>query len=373
MRTRFGKGFKRWQLPVLFGIGVILLASLIGSILLFEPDPEESRPKIGLIILGDINQPGWNASHYQGLREACDTLKLELLVRDKVPEWSGQCPERIRELVSEGCSMIFLCSYAYAAEAIETVEAFPHIAFAAISSEVHAHNMASYFLRIYQARYLEGILAAMSSKNHVLGYITAMPNAEVNRSLNAFALGAQSVDPNVRVIAAFMGSWNDSKKEETFVRRMVLECGCDIFSYHQDDSTVAKVALSEGIDVVGFNTRFDDANDHLLTSIVCQWNTFYFDIIRRFMKGEFNAFRNNWLGMDQGAVGFSGFSRRVSPEIRAHLKQVKNQLEHNSKLIFRGPIYDREGNLRCEEGEIVSEDVLLERLDWQVKGVEIFE
>ena len=373
MLTRIATRLKRWQLPLLFGITVILLVTIIGSILFFEPEPTKTLPKVGMIILGDIKQPGWNASHYEGLREACEILQVDLLVRDNVPEWSGLCPERIRELAGLGCSMIFLCSYSYAAESLETIKAFPHIAFATNSAEHHAHNITSYFVRIYQARYLEGMLAAMCSKNHILGYVAAMPNAEVNRGLNAFTLGAQSVDADVRVIVAFTGAWDDSKKEESLVRRMILERGCDVFSYHQDDQTVPRIALAEGVDVIGFNTRFDEDNDHLLTSIVCQWNTFYYNIIRRFMKGELNFSKNNWLGMDQGAVSLASFSRRVTPEMRRKLKRVKNELEMNTRVIFQGPLYDRQGQLRCGEWEIVSDDTLLERIDWQVKGVEIFE
>lgn len=373
MRSPIAKHFKRWQLPVLLGLTAILLTVIILSILMFEPAPKETRPKIGLIILGDIEQPGWNASHYEGLREACNALHLELLVRDKVPEWSGQCPDRIRELVDQGCSLIFLCSYAYAAECLETVKAYPHVSFVTNSSEAHAHNMASYFVRIYQARYLEGMLAAMSSKSNALGYIAAMPNAEVNRGLNAYALGAQSIKPDIRVFAAFTGSWENPKLEETLVRRLILERGCDVFGYQQDDQAVPRAALSEGVNVIGFNASFDENNDHLLTTIVCEWHTFYYNIIRRFMKNELTVFKNNWLGMDQGSVTLSGFSKRVTPEMRKHVKQVKNELEYNTRIIFRGPIYDREGQLRCEEGEIVSDDVLLERIDWQVKGVEIFE
>ena len=172
---------------------ILILIPFIILLIDYSREFEEKSTKIGFIILGDINEPGWNKSHYEGIKAACEKYGIELLVRDKVKENSGQCTETIKELAANGAGMIFLASYSYTIEAQNLVKEYPNIAFATNSAEVHAKNMTAYFVRVYQARYLSGILAGLKTKTNVVGYVAAMSNSEVNRQINAFTLGVKRV------------------------------------------------------------------------------------------------------------------------------------------------------------------------------------
>ncbi len=362
---------KSVKASVLLGAGLCLLVLITFLIYRFDTDllPQEAPKKIGFIILGDVKKPGWNGSHYQGIKSACEKLGLTLLVRDRVEDNSGQCPEAIRELAGENVGMIFLCSYAYAAEAKDVMKEYKDIAFATVSFETRARNLTSCFVRMYQGRYLAGVLAGMKTKSGVIGYVAAIPNDEVCRGLNAFTIGARKMNPGVRVVVAWTGDWANPAVEKEKARRLIKEAGADILTYHQDEKAVPDAAEAAGVDFIGYNEVLTGYSEHNLTSIVCHWDIYYEDILRRYLKGELSSLRNSWIGMDRDAVGLAEYSRKVTHEERSFLRQVRQRLGSGQEPIFSGILYDREGNLRCREGETISDDALLNHMDWLVQGV----
>ena len=352
-------------------ITFLVLIPLIMLIFNFMQTFEERREKIGFIILGDIQVPGWNKSHYDGIKAACEEFGVELLVRDKVKENSGQCPAAIKELAENGAGMIFLASYSYSIEVQNLVGDYPQIAFATNSAEVHAKNMTAYFVRMYQARYLSGALAGMKTKSNVVGYVAAMPNTEVRRGINAFALGVQRTNPNAKVLVMWTGAWQDEATETAHAKRLIA-AGADVLTYHQDEAAAADVAEAAGVDYIAYNELLHDRSEHYLTSIVCHWDLYYSDMIQRYLKGEINSVKNHWLGIDRGAVTLSDYSPAVDEDTVARLDSLKQDLI-NGNMIFAGKISDNAGNVRCETGEAISDDTLLEDVGWLVKGVEVIE
>ncbi|MBQ7585895.1 MAG: BMP family ABC transporter substrate-binding protein [Desulfovibrionaceae bacterium] len=363
-----------YQFPGAFlvGITITLLAAILATILLFDPVPEKSKPKIGFIILGDVNAPGWNASQYQGIKKASDKLGAELIYRDNVKENTGQCPLAIKELAELGCKMIFLCSYSYSKEARDCLEAYPHLAFATNSAEVHTRNMTAYFVRLYQARFLAGALAGLMTKTQSIGYVAAMENSEVNRGINAFVLGVKKTNPHAQVYVAFTQSWANQAVEEKLVTRLKHEAKVDVLTYHQDDLTVPKTAEKEGIYFIGYNTKLTGYSQLHLASILCRWDIYYYNMIQRFLKGELNTVKNHWLGIEYDAVSLEDFSTVVSKSMLKQISTLKDQLKDN-KLIFQDEIFDNKGILRCKKGEALSDDILLEKIDWLIEGVKVLD
>lgn len=348
-------------LAVLFVVAVFRLSA----------EPEAAPPKVGFIIPGDIRSPGWNASHYEGVRAACDARGAELLVRDRVLENTGACPAAVRELAEEGCGLILLASFGYPAEVRSLVEQYPNVSFAATSGPSSA-NMTAYFIRIYQARYLAGALAGMKTKSGVIGYVAARPNPEVNRGINAFALGAQRMNPNAKVVVAWTGGWEDPAKEAALAERLIREKGADLITYHQDDAAAAEAADRLGVDSIVFNASIPEGLTHALASIRCGWDIYYGDILHRYMKGELNAVKNHWIGIDRNTVSIAELSPEVTTNMRTTLEALQHELVLD-KLIFTGPLYDNQGVLRCGEGAAISDDSLQENIDWLLQGVTILD
>ena len=360
------------RFKILFLLGGLTIFFIIFILIFdFENNQESTHDKIGFIILGDIQEAGWNASHYNGIKEACNQLRLELIYRDNVKENSGQCPLAIEELIAQGAGMIFLASFAYPDEVKDFVKKYPKISFATNSTKGYTRNMTSHFVRMYEGRYLCGALAGMRTKSNVIGYVAAIPTAEVNRGINAFTLGVQRVNPNAKVVVMWTGDWQDEKVEAAHTERLIKEVGADVLTYHQDEATTADVAEKFGVDFIGYNSLLEGYSDHCLTSQLCRWDIFYQDVIKRHLKGELNVIKNHWVGIQNNVIVLSDYSDLVTPEMRERISFLRQELM-SGMLIFSDEIYDNQGNLRCEKKEAISDDALLE-IDWLIKGVEVIE
>ena len=350
---------------------IVLVAAIVLSILQFGVPVREPRVKVGFVLLADRDDAGWNHSQYMGIRNACSELDMELLLRDHVPEYTGDCPRTVQELVSKGCKVIFLPSYGYLQEAHGIAEAHPEIEFCTNAADYRGKNIATYAIRIYQARYLAGILAGHQTKTGVIGYVAAMPNSEVNRGINAFALGVQHVNPTARVKVCWTGSWNDPEKEWAAVRKLQA-AQSDLIIYHVDNHIPAMAAEEAGMDFIGFHEALSGYSSHNLTSVVCNWDGAYLDVLQKFRRGERSDAYFFWNGLEQGMTGLSDYSDRVSWETQAEIEQERQGILAGRK-IFSGVIYDQQGRLRCQAGEAISDDALLRQMDWLVKGVDSLE
>ena len=358
------------QVILLVSAAVVLLAVIV--LIAATGTEKNTSHKIGLIITGEITDSGWNGVHYNGVLSACEKLGAELIVKESVTEGSGNCSAAIHELVEDGAKMIILSSYSYPEEAISTINSYPDVAFYAISSEYAADNLTSYFGRMYQARYLAGIVAGMQTQSGSVGYVAAMPNNEVNRGINAFALGVRSVNPDAVVYVSWTNSWDNEEIETKAAERLINDKSADVITYHQNQHYTAMTADKAGAYSIGYNAIADGLSDKYLTAAVWDWDTLYFQIIREFVQGQPNAVERRWFSIDSGVVSLSEFSPQVSDEARKAAEAAKNMLLSGND-VFYGPIYDNNGVLQCSEGEILSDETLLKNMDWFVEGVEIYD
>ena len=219
---------------------------------------------------------------------------------------------------------------------------FPDVFFINMASKSYTSNMATYFPRMYQGRYLSGALAGIRSTSGVIGYVAAMPNAEVLRGINAFLLGARRINPNARVVVAWTNSWEDPERERHLAER--------------------------GVDSIAFNAPVPKGAKHILASVSCRWDIFYQDLLRDYLKDELRVMRTSWIGVDRNAVLLTSLSSEITPEMRAKLDTIRLELV-NHMLIFRGPLYDNQNVLRCKADEAISDDTLLMDIDWLISGV----
>lgn len=344
----------------------------IVAVILFFGREEEQGTKIGFIMTGSVEEHGWNGMHYAGVKEACDKLGTALLVRENVQEFSGECIEAIRELAEEGAGMIILSSYGYSEEARDVVKEYPQIVFYVNSSEYHDVNMTSYFARMYQARYLAGIVAGKKTINGKIGYVAAMENNEVNRGINAFALGVRRVNPDAEVVVSWSGEWDNEEKEKQAAYDLIHEEQADVLTCHQNRANVVEVAEAEGIYSIGYHIAPETHSDKNLTTVECRWSLVYEEIIRAYLVGKGNRKDNYWIGLEADAVGLAAYSAEVSEEAVREVEQAKQEILSGWD-VFSGKIIDNNGTLRCGEKETISDEVILEQFDWFVEGVRIYE
>lgn len=344
---------------------IILFINLIGY-------QKKEVPKIVLIITGSSEEIGWNGAHYQGVKYACEQLNAELIVKENILEGTGGCEEAVLEAISEGAGMIILSSYAYPEELRDVVTEYPDIAFYGISAEHYAENMTSFFGRMYQARYLAGMIAGMKTESDLVGYVAAMPNIEVNRGINAFTLGVKKVNPDATVNVIWTGTWDDENREIEVTKKLIDEVGVDVITYHQNKNYVAQVADEVGIYSIGYNEVAEGLSEKYLTAIVWNWNELYYQILKEYIQGNANTEKRYWYGIETDVVMLTEYSEEVNEDICKVVDSAKNELS-GGKDVFSGVIFDNAGQLRCNEGESISDEVLLEKMDWYVDGVVIYE
>lgn len=359
---------KRISLAIL---AVFVFVIILCSIFFFE-QPQENTVKIGFILSGSCDEKGWNGMHYQGYKASSEKLGTEMLIKENVKEYTGQSKTAIRDLVENGASMIILSSYGYSEEVYDLVQEYPQIVFYGNSSEYHAKNLTSYFARLYQARYLAGIVAGMTTETNQIGYVAAMENNEVNRGINAFTLGVKRVNPDATVNVIWTGSWDDEKKERLAVKTLIQKLDTDVITYHQNQDFAAREADENGVYSIGYHVVSDDMSSKYLTSVVCNWEILYEEIIKQYLEGTANSIENYWIGLDMDAVMLAEFSDEVSAEVMLEIEKAKEEILAG-KDVFSGIIYDNQNTLRCDEGEIIRDKTLLEQFDWFVEGVRIYE
>lgn len=353
---------------------IILLIIGILMLVILPCIPTGKSTKVGYIMTGSTDEAGWNGMNYNGIKAACDSLGVRLEIKENILEntESNDCVKAISSLADKGCEMIILSSYGYPSEVRDTIDEYPEISFYGNSSDYYSDNMTSYFARMYQARYLSGIVAGMTTETDNIGYVAAMQNNEVIRGLNAFTLGVKRVNPDANVYVKWTDSWEDEEKETAAAEYLINEKDIDVITYHQNRNYVVSVAEKAGIYSIGYNEATEGASDKHLTSAVWNWEELYSDIVSDFLQGKANERQHIWCGIETGAVELAPYSPLVTAETQAEVEKAKNEIL-SGKDVFSGKIYDTDGNLRCDENEFISDTALMSEFDWYVDGVIICE
>ena len=364
---------KEWtlhhNLPLLMvGLICIVLVVVIRSFQLPETD---RHIVVGCVLVGAINDKGWNESHSIGLSNACHTYGCGFMAQEWVEENKDAVSSAVRELVNDGANVIFLTSFGYGEYMDEIAREYPRVAFFGISGEGAARNSTTYFARLYQVRYIAGIIAGSESKTGVLGYVTAAPNPQTNRSINAYAMGMRVANPKARLIVRFTGSWEDKAAERESVV-LLAEKGADVITYHEDRPYAVQEAEKMGLMSIGYDAVYEEYSDRFLTAALYNWKVLYEKVLGDYMSGRSNFSQSYWLGFDEGAVDLYPLSPRVS-EKTAYLASVEKRRILNNRSVFSGVIYDNKGKLRCDEDERISDHELFTGMDWFIEGVEIYD
>ncbi|MCR4667438.1 MAG: BMP family ABC transporter substrate-binding protein, partial [Desulfovibrio sp.] len=312
----------RLSLVLLLTTTAALLAVIFISVITFDISPSRPPAKIGFVIIGDITEAGWNASHYEGMRAACERFGLELVYREKVPEREAECAKAIQELIDSGCGLIFLASYGYAKVSERIIRNNPKTLFASISSDFTIPNLINTYIRTYQGRYVTGVLAGLHTRSGVVGYVAAMPTHEVCAGINAFALGLWRVNPVARLLVAWTGSWENKEKERRYTKQLIHKHDADFIAYHQDGLTVPQTAEEEGAAFVGYNTHIASFSEYNLTSVLYKWDIYYSHLLELYLRGDIYRFKNTWIGIEEDAIALSDFSELVSKEEQEEVNKI---------------------------------------------------
>lgn len=320
--------------------------------------------KVGVIHLSDPAEgSGYTYTHDQGIIGMQQNLGLrddQIVRKISVDDTDAAAVETaITECVEEGCNIIFATSWGYMDTCEALAEEFPDVIFShGTGYKSNGTNFNNYFGRIYQARYLSGIIAGMKTETNKIGYVAAMgqENGEVTSGCNAFAMGVASVNPDAEVYVSVTNSWFDPEGEKQAAERLIAE-GCDVIGQHCDTPNPQTAAEEHGVWGVGYNSDMTkDAPGATLTSVMWDWSVYYTKAVQNVIDGTWVAGEkvDNYFGdMADGLVTLGEFnSDLVTDEMVAKVEEVKAQIVSGEWDVFDGKteIMDNEGNAHTLEG-----------------------
>jgi basic membrane protein A len=328
---------------------------------------ETQKLRVGFVLLSDTADNGWNETHYKGIRAACDSLGVQRNLVIDIPEERIPLANAVTGMIADSLKVIVLTSYNYPILIKDIIESHPEVTFYGINWEYDAPNYKAYFARIYQARYLAGIVAgAMTKTNHV-GFVAAMKNIQVYRGLNAFILGVQSVNPEAKVYVRWTNSWNEGGMETENANKLIDSSGIDVIAFHQDRAFIIEVAEKRGLYCIGNHVENNRFSPRMLTSIAINWGIIYKDFIQDYIQKKDNENMDYWVGLEKDAVGLAFYSSEVPDSVKILVNAAAEKIKAGYN-VFSGRIEDVEGKIRSEEGETISDEVLHNEMNWLIKG-----
>jgi basic membrane lipoprotein Med (substrate-binding protein (PBP1-ABC) superfamily) len=288
-----------------------------------------------------------------------------------VPE--NQEAERVMEnMIRSGAKIIFPTSYGHLDPALEVAARHPDVIFMHQGGLKTAENLGTYFGTIWEAVYLSGVAAGHMSETGKLGYIVAFPIPQVLLNINAFTLGAQSVNPDIETTVVFTASWCDPAQQAEAANSLIAQ-GVDVLTQHQDcTKTIIETAERAGVMSVGYHADASSlAPEGWIVGSMWDWGNLFVDIVNTIESGEWpgSPYSGSYrAGMASGAVKLAPFGKNVPQEVQDEVLAIQETLMDGSFSPFTGPILDQEGNVRIEDGVSPSVEEL-EAADYLIKGV----
>lgn len=345
------------------GLGLGLAA---GALPLLGSGARASDFKAGYIYVGPIGDHGWSYQHDQGRLAADKALGITSTYVEKVPE--GADAERvIRELAETGHGIIFTTSFGFMDPTLKVARDYPEVKFEHATGYKRADNLATYNIRFYEARYIQGVIAGRMSKSGVVGYIGSIPIPEVIMGMNAFILGMRSVNPQGRIKQVFINSWYDPGKEADAAKAL-LDQGADLIAQHTDSPAPLQVAEERGLK--GFGQASDMikfAPNAQLTSAVDFWDGYYTERTKAAMEGTWQS-HDVWGGLKSGMLHMAPYLN-MPDDVKQMAMAAEADIRDGKLAIFKGPINAQDGSPKVAADETL-DDGAIAGMDWLAEGVE---
>lgn len=322
--------------------------------------------KVGFVYVSPTGDAGYSYAHDLG-RQAIDKMEgVKTSYVENVAE--GPDSERvILNMARKGYDIVFATSFGYMDPMLKVAKQFPEVNFLHCSGFKMSDNMGNYFGRMYQARYLSGMVAGSMTKSNIIGYAAAFPIPEVIRGINAFTLGVQAVNPEATVRVVWTKTWYDPATEKEAAKSL-LDVGADVIAQHQDSPGPQEAAQERGAYSIGYNSDMQAfAPKSHLTAAIWNWAPYYTQVVEEVKAGTWKA-TSDWPGIESGIVGLAPYGDMVPQDVRDKVSARQAELAAGSFKVFQGPIKDQSGAVKIAEGAFATDKEMLSMM-WFVNGV----
>ena len=325
--------------------------------------------KVGFIYLGPIGDLGWTYQHELARQALVKEFgdKIETTFLENVSE--GPDSERsIEQLVRAGNKLIFTTSFGYMDPTLKVAKKYPNVHFEHATGYKRDKNMSTYSGRFYEGRYIQGVIAAKMSKAGVLGYIGSFPIPEVISGINATILGAQTINPNIKVKIIWANTWFDPGKEAD-VAKALIDQGADVIMQHTDSpaamqivSERGKLAFGESSEMIKFGPKAQ------LTSIIDNWAPYYIARVKAELDGKWTS-EDFWGGLNSKQVVMAPYTN-MPDDVKKLAMDTEAAITNGKLFPFKCPIVGQDGKeVECKGGDRLADGQIL-GMNFYVKGVD---
>ncbi|MBQ6735807.1 MAG: BMP family ABC transporter substrate-binding protein [Lachnospiraceae bacterium] len=355
-----------------FLILLAIIVAIAGGTLLIRQrlraDEETQREtRIAVILNGSRDDRSYSQSFYDAMQSYADITGTDVVFRDGIsPELFE---ETVRPLLEEGYWIIIGDHYGYEPYLASLTEAWPESYYLIATGTEASVNHSSFLGRVYQARFLSGIVAGKRTVTGEIGYIIAMPTPETIRQVNAFTIGVRKVNPEAKVHVRFSGDWNDDEKAREATKALLDTHEIDVLSLHVNSLAPLYEGDARGIYLIGNN--YDNRElfpKTYLTACVFHWEDFLAERISECERHKFTG-RHYWESIKTGTVSLAPLTGNVYFATGDEVEHWRRQILEGEFDVFYGPVTDNYGTVRVREGENLPDDELLYNMHWYVDGV----
>ncbi|WP_019903482.1 BMP family ABC transporter substrate-binding protein [Methylobacterium sp. 77] len=351
---------------IIKGVAVSLALALgIGSVQAQEKPA--GKLKVGFVYVGPVADFGYSFQHDQSRKALLAAMpdKVETSFLENVPEADSE--RSIESLARSGHQLIFTTSFGFMEPTLKVAKKFPKVKFEHATGYKRSPNVSTYSARFYEGRYICGEIAGRLSKTGTLGYIASFPIPEVVSGINAFMLGAQSVNPNIKLKIVWVNTWFDPGKEAEAAKALLAQ-GADILSQHTDSAAPLQEAEKQG------KLAFGQSSDQMrfapkaqLTSIVDDWDGYVVGEAKAVLDGTWKS-HDTWGGIKDGMVVLAPFAN-MPDDVKAKAEASKKAIADGTLHPFHGPVLKQDGSVAVKAGETAPDPMIL-GMNWYVKGIE---
>ncbi|SER44511.1 BMP family ABC transporter substrate-binding protein [Rhizobium sp. NFR03] len=328
----------------------------------------QEKAKICFVYVGSKSDGGWTQAHDIGRQDLEKALgdKIETQFLENVPE--GPDAERaIERLSRSGCGLIYTTSFGFMDATVKVAAKFPKVMYEHATGYKTAPNVATYNSRFYEGRYIQGQIAAKMSKKGVAGYIASFPIPEVVMGINAFLIGARSVNPDFKIKVVWANTWFDPGKEADAAKALIDQ-GVDVLTQHTDTTAPMQVAAERGIKAFGQASDMIAAGPKTqMTAIVDTWGAYYIKRTQAFLDGKWET-ASSWDGLKDGILTMAPYTN-MPDDVKAMAEATQAKIESGELKPFTGPLKKQDGSEWLKAGETAEDKVLL-GLNFYVDGVD---
>lgn len=331
--------------------------------------------KVAFLTVGPVSDFGWNWAHDQGRIYLESKLRgqIETTLAERVPE-SAEVERVMEKMIAQGAKLIYATSYGYLEPALRVAARHPDVTIMHCGrpNPQPMKNVGSYapsFVKEFAPMYVAGTIVGKMTKKNAIGVVAAHPVPPILLSLNAFTLGARSVNPKVKVNVVWTNSWSDAPTEAEAAKGLI-DRGADVL-LSQVDSPITVVQTAEKNNVYVVATQADVhhlAPKEWLTGEHWEWGPLYVQITQSVLNHTWKP-GNDSYGEKYHFGKLSTFGASVPKSLQQQATDLLHQFSEKKVSVFKGPMKDRDGKERIAAGRVASDEDLA-KINWFVPGIE---